>query len=101
LLDVWNGLSASQAGLTTAPDGSVLVADYGNYSVDRISGGELSTVKKFALGSVPDLDGSFRPTGIAVSRDGRIYASDIGGSAGTSGALIQIDPTGAVTVLTT
>jgi sugar lactone lactonase YvrE len=99
LLQVWKDLYVSQAGLATAPDGSIFVADYGMFSVDRIGGDVLNTIKRFSLGSIPGLDGVLRPAGVAVGGDGTVYAVDTGGAAGTSGALISISTDGTVTVL--
>jgi sugar lactone lactonase YvrE len=101
LLHVWNDVYVSQAGLATATDGSIVVANYGNFSIDRIVGTELTTITKFSLGSIPGLDGPFRPIGLAVAGDGTIYSSDPGGAAGTSGTLIRVTPDGTESVLTT
>ncbi|MHB1505023.1 MAG: NHL repeat-containing protein [Acidimicrobiales bacterium] len=63
----------TQAGLATAPDGSVLVADYGQFAVDRIAGNQLTSIATFGRNSLAGLTGTFRPSGIAVSRSGRLY----------------------------
>ncbi len=98
LIHVWNDLYVSEAGLATAPDGSIVIADY-SYAIDRIVGTELTTVEKFSLGSIAGLGGAFRPSGVAVNGDGTIYASDTGFSAGTAGAVISIDADGTTTAL--
>ncbi len=74
----------SQAGLALAPDGSVLVADYGQFAVDRIVAGHLTPIVTFRLNSLAGITGAFRPSGVAVSRTGQIYTDTDGVNGGTS-----------------
>ncbi len=71
------------AGLASAPDGSILVADYG-FAVDRIVNGQFTTLVTFQLNSLAGLTGAFRPSGIAVGTTGQIYTATDGVNGGTS-----------------
>lgn len=93
---------ATQAGLATAPDGSVLVADYGRFPVDRIAGNQLAPIATFGRNSLGGLTGTFRPSGIAVSSSGRLYVDTDGVNGGTNRpAIAGITTTGQVQVLAT
>jgi sugar lactone lactonase YvrE len=90
----------STAGLVTAPDGTILVADYGNFAIDRLVGGRLVAVATFSLGSVPGLFGAVRPSGVAVGADGMVYADADGLNGGTSRpALVAVGADGRVRLL--
>lgn len=92
----------TRAGLVAAPNGTVVVADYGRFAVDRATGAGLTVVKTFALGSVPGVRGVFRPSGVAVAPDGEIYTDTDGRNGGTFGpALLAIDPDGVTHLLAT
>jgi len=96
------GIYAVPAGLAAAPDGSIVVADYGAFAVDRITGSSVSVVKAFAVGGLAAVNGILRPSGVAVDSNGEIYADTDGLSGGSNDtALIAIDPTGDVHVLDT
>ena len=99
VLRVWKGLYVGWAGLAPDPGGGVLVADYGNFAVDQVRGGELMVVTRFSRGSVPGLAGTFRPSAVGTGPDGSISALDDGRSGGSIGALLRITSTGAVEVL--
>jgi serine/threonine-protein kinase len=89
-------------GLVTAPDGSVIAGDYGNFAIDRLVAGRLTPVASFSLNSIPGLAGVFRPSGVAVSSAGEIYADTDGLNGGTNTpALIAVDPDGHVRLLAT
>jgi NHL repeat len=86
--------------LVSAPDGSVLVGDYGIFAVDRISGSSLSPAATFGLNAVAGLHGGFRPSGVAVAANGEIYAATDGENGGTNvPALVSIDSNGDVHLL--
>jgi hypothetical protein len=98
------------AGLTTGPDGTVVVGSYGSFAVDRIvvrqpsppATFELTPLATFGLESIPGLAGVFRPSGVAVAADGEVYADTDGTNGGTNTpALIAIDPDGDVHLLAT
>jgi sugar lactone lactonase YvrE len=92
----------TQAGLATAPAGSVLVADYGQFAVDRIVSNQLTSIATFKRNSLAGLTGTFRPSGIAVSRSGRLYVDTDGVNGGTNRpAIAGITTAGQVQVLTT
>ncbi len=74
----------TQAGLATAPDASLLVADYGHFAVDRIVSNQLTSIATFGRNSLAGLTGTFRPSGIAVSRSGQLYVDTDGVNGGTS-----------------
>ncbi|HEY1650440.1 MAG TPA: hypothetical protein VGG09_01030 [Acidimicrobiales bacterium] len=74
----------TNGGLATAPDGSILVADYGEFSVDRILDGQLTRITSFSLDSIPGITGTFRPSGVAVTSTGQIYADTDGANGGTN-----------------
>lgn len=89
------------AALAAAPDGSVLVGDYG-FAIDRIANGQFATLVTFTLNSLPGLTGTFRPSGIAVSSAGQIYAITDGVNGGTNQpALALIGTSAQVELLTT
>jgi sugar lactone lactonase YvrE len=98
------------AGLVTAPDGTVIVGDYGSFGIDRIvdtqlsppAAFQLSPIATFKLNSIPGLAGVFRPSGVAVAAGGEVYADTDGTNGGTdTPALISIDPDGHVHLLAT
>ena len=92
----------TRAGLAAAPDGTVVVADYGTFAIDRASGSDLRAIKAFAVGSEAAVNGVFRPSGVTVAPDGEIYADTDGENGGASGpALLAIDPDGQTHVLDT
>jgi DNA-binding beta-propeller fold protein YncE len=94
------GIYAVSAGLAAAPDGSIVLADYGNFAVDRLAGSSVSVVKAFSFGGVTGIHGILRPSGVAVASNGEIYADTDGLSGGSNNtALIAIDPNGDVHVL--
>lgn len=87
----------AQAGLATAPDGSVTIADYGRFAVDRIVHARLSSVATFTYDSQAGLTGTFRPSGVAVASSGRLYVDTDGVNGGTvRPAIATITKTGRV-----
>ena len=58
----------TEAGLSTSPDGSVLVADYGAFAVDRLTDNQFTAIVTFKLNSLAGVTGVFRPSGVAVDR---------------------------------
>ncbi len=94
------GTYVTPAGLASDPDGSIVVADYGMFAIDRATGTNVTPVVTFRLNSVPGLEGSFRPSGVAVAPNGEIYADTDGANGGSNdSALIAIDPNGDIHVL--
>ncbi|MGH9128055.1 MAG: hypothetical protein ACRDY2_03600 [Acidimicrobiales bacterium] len=91
VLSTWTAY-ISPAGLSTAPNGTILVANYGTFAVDRLSGGYLVPVATFHRGTFPSLAGVFRPSGVTAMVNGDIYADTDGVSGGTN--------RGAVTLIT-
>jgi sugar lactone lactonase YvrE len=90
----------SYGGLTPGPDGSILVADYGNFAIDRIVGGQLSSAVAFTLNSVPGLTGgALRPSGVAPAPGGGLYVTGDGISGGAGPTLVAVDATGRAHVL--
>lgn len=88
------------AGLSTAPNGSVVVANYG-FSIDKIVNGHFITLVSFKLNSIAGLSGGFRPSGVAVSRTGQIYAVTDGVNGGADRpALVAISTSAQVHLLT-
>ena len=88
---VVNAWSDYDVSLATAPDGSVLAADYGNYSVDRISDGTITPLVTFKIGN-PFKGMVFRPSSVAVAANGDIYVSD-------GAHLVMVTPSNTVKVL--
>ena len=89
------------AGLATAPDGSILAADYGNFAIDRIVN-NLTVLATFKLNSLAGLAGTFRPSGVAVTSAGQVYADTNGVNGGTDQpAVVSISSTGQAQLLTT
>ena len=80
-LRTWD-VYVTSAGLDTAPDGDVLVADYG-FSIDRIHAGQLTQVATYQLGTIPGLSGVFRPSGVTAGSNG-IYTDTDGVNGGTN-----------------
>ena len=90
------------AGLASAPDGSILVADYGHFALDQIANGQFTTLVTFQLNSVTGLTGTFRPSGIAVGTTGQIYTATDGANGGTNQpAVAAISSSGQVRLLPT
>lgn len=73
------------AGLTKGAGDSILVADYGDFSIDQVQHGELTTIEKFQDTSVQGLFGIIRPSGIAESPNGFLFTSSSGVNGGTRG----------------
>jgi sugar lactone lactonase YvrE len=93
-LRVWDSYYVTQAGLATAPNGSILLAGYGEFAIDRLRDGTVSTVAAFTRDKpLRGVSGTFRPSGVAVAASGTIYASTDGVSGTTDApALIAITP---------
>lgn len=88
------------AGLATAPDGSVLVANYGSFAVDRIVNDQITALTTFKLNSLAGLAGAFRPSGVAVTSAGQVYADTDGVNGGTNQpAVAAISATGQTKLL--
>lgn len=83
-------------GLAEAPDGSIVVAGHGA-ALARIRDGRMSRIvdlDKTRLGGYSK-PGSFQPDGIAVAKDGTIYADTFVGNGSTNQtALAEIAPDG-------
>lgn len=95
-------ISVTPAGLASAPDGSILVADYGHFALDQIVNGQITTLVTFQLNSVAGLTGTFRPSGIAVGITGQIYTATDGANGGTNQpAVAAISSSGQVQLLPT
>jgi NHL repeat len=100
VLHSW-GVYVAPGGLATAPDGSILVADYG-FTLDRISNGALTHIATFALNSVPGVTGTLRPSGVGETPTGTTYFDTDGANGGTNTpALGAIGGQGRVQLLTT
>jgi hypothetical protein len=101
MADVSTGQTyVTRAGLASAPGGTVVVADYGGFAIDRASGSRLTAIASFASGSLPGVRGVFRPSGVAAAPDGIIYADTDGENGGAAGpALVAIGPDGTMRVL--
>lgn len=88
------------AGLTVASDGTVYVADSGNYTIRKITpGGAVSTLAGSAgLAGTTDETGSLSrfkgPAGITLAPDGMLYVTD-----SVSNTIRKLTPAGAVTTL--
>jgi outer membrane protein assembly factor BamB len=89
----WN-LYVAPGGLSATSSGGVLVADYG-FAIDRVVNGQVRTVVRFRLNSLAGLAGAFRPSGVASTTRGTVFASTDGVSGGTDRpALAEITPRG-------
>ena len=89
------------AGLATVQDGSILVGDYGNFAVDRIVNNQLTVLTTFKPNSLTGLVGTFRPSGVAATRAGQVYADTDGTNGGTdTPAIAAISTTEQPQVLT-
>jgi hypothetical protein len=94
------GIYVTRAGLAPGPDGTIVVGDYGAWTIDQVTGSNMHVVSSFTLRMVPGLNGAFRPSGVAVAPNGEIYAATDGVNGGTNvPALLSIDPSGAVHLL--
>ena len=51
----------------------------------RAAGAQLGVIRAFARGSVPGVQGVFRPSGVAVAADGEVYVDTDGRNGGTTG----------------
>ncbi len=89
-------MSVNAVDAATDRSGTIVVANYGDYSIDRVDSDRLDVITRFQR---PRL---FRPEAVAVEPDGEIIAVDSGRSAGASRpTLIRIDHTGAVSEIAT
>jgi hypothetical protein len=89
----------SPGGLATAPDGVVHLASYGFFSIQRIGPNGPVDVLLFTNNPIDGIDGTFRPQGVAVGRDGTVYAITNGGGGTNDKALVSIASDGTVTPL--
>ena len=100
VLNSWP-IYVTAAGLATAQDGSILVGDYGNFAVDRIVNDQLTVLTTFKLNSLAGLAGAFRPSGVAVTSAGQVYADTDGTNGGTdTPAVVAISTKGQAQLLT-
>jgi sugar lactone lactonase YvrE len=101
VLHVWTTY-VTEAGLAVGPEGSVLVADYGRFAIDRSSDNQLTPITTFSLNSLSGLSGIFRPSGIAVDSAGQVYFDTDGVNGGTDQpALAAMSAQGQVHLLPT
>lgn len=101
VLHTWSRY-VTPAGLSAAPDGSVLVGDYGFFAVDRVRDGRLAPVATFARDSLATVPGVFRPSGVAVAATGEVYADTDGVNGGTNRpAVVVVTAPGQIRLLTT
>lgn len=70
----------SPGALTVGSDGSIYVADTGNNSIRKISGGNVTTIAGTGTAGFADGSGASaqfsNPNGIAIGSDGKLYVSD-------------------------
>lgn len=78
----------SRGGLAPAPDGSMLVADYGQFGIDRLTGDTLTSIDDFKKDTPSRVRNSIRPAGVAVAPDGTLYVSDPANGGGVQYPLI-------------
>lgn len=84
------GTYVTTAGLITAANGDIYVANYGTFAVDRVSGTSLTPILTFQSESVRGLNG-FRPSGIAIGPNGVIFVDTDGTNGGSNRpALVSI-----------
>jgi sugar lactone lactonase YvrE len=101
VLHVWIAY-VTEAGLAVGPDDSVLVADYGQFAIDRVTNNQLTPIVTFSLNSLSGLTGTFRPSGIALDSAGQVYLDTDGANGGTAQpALAAMSAQGQVHLLTT
>jgi sugar lactone lactonase YvrE len=89
VLQTWGAYVAPGGGLATAPDGSIVVADFG-FTVDRVSDGQLTHIATFSLDSVPGVTGALRPSAVAVTPSGTIYVDTDGANGGTDTPVLGV-----------
>ncbi len=94
VIDSWP-IYVTTAGLATTGDGSIVVGNYANFTVDRITNGQLTVVTAFTRNSLAGLAGAFRPSGVAVTSTGKVYVDTDGVNGGTNTpAIATIGATG-------
>lgn len=99
VVNAWT-IYVTTGGLAAAPDGSILVGDYGHFAVDRIVDNQLTVLTTFKLNSLTGLVGTFRPSGVAATSAGQVYADTDGVNGGTdTPAIAAISTTGQPQVL--
>ena len=82
----------SAVGLAARPGGGVVFADYGMFALERITRSTVETI--LGAETTPGRKG-FRPTGVAIARNGTVYVSYDGASGGLGGPeIISIDRNG-------
>ena len=83
------------AGLATAPDGSIIVGNYGSFAVDRIVDNQLTVVHAFTRGSLRGLVATLRPSGVTATSAGQVDVDTDGTNGGTNTpAIAAIGTTG-------
>lgn len=88
------------AGIAVMPSGDLVIADYGNHTIRRLSAtSEVSTIAgqpgQFGYRDGPASEARFnRPAGVVVGPSGAIYVSEYG-----NGAVREITPDGQVSTL--
>ena len=98
LLGAWDDY-VSPGGIALGPDGTVYLASYGFFAVERVGSTGPTAVTTFTRNSVRGVSHTFRPEGVAVGNDGTIYATT-GGVGGTNDrALVAIAADGSVQAL--
>ena len=97
---VGENTSVAESGLAAGRGGTVAVADDGAFALDVATATGLDRVASFGRASIPGLPGVFRPSGVAVSRSGELFADTDGANGGTARpALVSVDPDGRVHLL--
>jgi len=101
VVNAWT-IYVTTAGLAAAPSGSILVADYGHFAVDRIVNDQLTVLTAFKLNSLAGLVGTFRPSGVTVTTAGQVYVDTDGVNGGVGKpAVVAISKKGKVQLLST
>lgn len=90
------------AGLSSGTSGSVLIADYGGFSIDQILNGNLTILQQFGLNSLTGVPGVFRPSGVAANSSNNVFATTDGINGGTNrSAVVEVTSTGTTKVIDT
>jgi trimeric autotransporter adhesin len=96
---VGGGTYVTPTGLAAARNGDVYVANYGEFSIDRVSGTSSTPIFTAEANSVPGING-FRPSGVAVGPTGEIYADTDGVNGGSNKpALVRLSADGSLHLL--
>ena len=92
-------MNCSQVTMSSCGSKPFVACAVRGWAIERMGPSGPDKVVTFERDSVPGITGTFRPQGVAVGRDGTIYAITDGGGGTNDKALVSIARDGTVTPL--